>query len=81
MYPNQYADTGIQSAYLQNLQDVKAFFRKPIILTAAILYSLQVIFNILTLLQALSNNGIFLTLFIFTTICPPIIHRPRKFLL
>ena len=50
MYPNQYADTGIQSAYLQNLQDVKAFFRKPIILTAAILYSLQVIFNIFNLI-------------------------------
>ena len=50
MYPNQYADTGIQSAYLQNLQDVKTFFRKPIILTAAILYSLQVILNIFNLI-------------------------------
>lgn len=50
MYPNQYADTGIQSAYLQNLQDVKTFFRKPIILTAAILYSIQVILNIFNLI-------------------------------
>lgn len=49
MYPNQYGNAGIQTPYLQNLQDVKSFFRKPIILMAAVLYSIQVIMNILSL--------------------------------
>lgn len=51
MYPNQYGNMGVQSAYLQNLQDVKNFFRRPAVLIAAILYSVQVVLNIFSMIN------------------------------
>ena len=55
MYPNQYADPTVQNPYARNLQNLKEFLRKPVVLVLAILSSLQFLVTLITSLTGAQN--------------------------
>lgn len=55
MYPNQYADPTVQNPYARNLQNLKEFLRKPVVLVLAILSSLQFLVTLIISLTGAQN--------------------------
>lgn len=56
MYPNQYAEPAGQNPYTRNLQNLKEFLRRPIVLATAIVYSIQLLITLGTSLSGALGN-------------------------
>lgn len=48
MYPNQYAEPTTQNPYARNLQNLKEFLRRPVVLVLTVLSTLQLLFTLIS---------------------------------